>query len=184
MFNITKSLQSDYVPAKQLDISLKERFQFNLKMLRLVFEVFGLILIDFFHKFLSIFNPKEYENISNQLVLVTGGGNGLGRALCFRFAREGCNIAIVDIDIKSASKTALDIKETFNVNCKAFQCDISDYNAILKLKSEIENEMGSVQVLVNNAGLLYMSNFVKSDVDDMRKVVDVNLTSILMVRYF
>lgn len=182
MFRITESLQKDYVPAKELQISVKDRVQVHIFLLKLVFEICVQIVLDIVEKIVRIFKPQQVENISNQLALVTGGGNGLGRALSFRLAREGCNIAVVDIDMKSASKTAREIEEAHKVQCKAFECDISNFAAILKLKTEIENQMGSVDILVNNAGLLYMSNFVKSDVDDIQKVVDVNLTSQFWVR--
>jgi hypothetical protein len=177
MFSITNSLQKDYVPAKELEISLKDRVQVQIRVLKLTLEVILLILLELFDKILKVIKPPKIESISNQLALVSGGGNGLGRALCFRLAKEGCNIAIVDIDIKSATKTAQEIEEAFKVHCKAFQCDISIFSAISNLKTEIENQMGSVDILVNNAGLLYMSNFIKSDVGDVQKVVDVNLTS-------
>lgn len=184
MFSITKSLEKDYVPAKELQISLKDRIQQQVTLFKITFEIILLSLLDLFEKILSIFKPPECDKISNQLALVTGGGNGLGRALCFRLAREGCNIAIVDIDIKSATNTAHEIEEAFKVQCKAFQCDISNFSVISKLKTEIENQMGSVDILVNNAGLLYMSNFIKSEVGDIQKVVDVNLTAQFWVRNF
>lgn len=183
MFSITKSLEKDYVPAKELEITLKNRVQMQVKLFRLAFEILILIVLDLMEKVWKLFRSEEVENISNQLAVVTGGGNGLGRALSFRLAREGCNIAIVDIDIKSAEKTAQEIAEAFKVHCKAFECDISNFSAISKLKSEIENQMGSVDILVNNAGLLYMSNFMKSNVNDIQKVVDVNLTSQFWVSY-
>lgn len=182
MFSITKSLEKDYVPAKELQISLKDRVQQQMTLLKLTFEIILLVLVDLFDKILKIFNPTKSDIISNQLALVTGGGNGLGRALCFRLAREGCNIAIVDIDIKSATNTAHEIEGAFKVQCKAFHCDISNFSAVSKLKTEIENQMGSVDILVNNAGLLYMSNFIKSEVGDIQKVVDVNLTAQFWVR--
>ncbi|KAG5684993.1 hypothetical protein PVAND_014196 [Polypedilum vanderplanki] len=52
-------------------------------------------------------------------------------ALSMRFAKEGCKIAIADIDYKNAQKTAEEIKEKYKVDCKAFECDITNYSAIL-----------------------------------------------------
>lgn len=110
-----------------------------------------------------------------------GGANGIGKALCIRLAQEGCDLAIVDVDMQNAQATAKEIAIEFKVQCRAYLCDISDYSAIEKLKSDVENDMRPVDILVNNAGLLYMDHFINSDIKDIQKVVDVNFTSQLMV---
>ena len=128
-----------------------------------------------------LFIPRKPADVSKQLALVTGGGNGMGRAFCFRLAKEKCDIAVVDIDYQSALRTASEIQEEFKVKCRAFQCDISDYAAVLELKNKVELEMRPIDILVNNAGLLYMSDFLTSDMKDIKRVVDVNVTSQIMV---
>ncbi|XP_070502254.1 estradiol 17-beta-dehydrogenase 11-like [Chironomus tepperi] len=128
-----------------------------------------------------LFIPRTPVDVSKQLALVTGGGNGMGRAFCFRLAKEKCDIAVVDIDYQSALRTATEIQEQFNVKCKAFQCDISDHAAVLELKNKVESEMRPIDILVNNAGLLYMSDFLTSNMKDIKRVVDVNVTSQISV---
>jgi len=128
-----------------------------------------------------LFIPQTPVDVSKQLALVTGGGNGMGRAFCFRLAKEKCDVAVVDIDYQAALKTAAEIEEEFKVKSRAFQCDISDYAAVLELKNKVESEMRPIDILVNNAGLLYMSDFLTSDMKDIKRVVDVNVTSQIMV---
>ncbi|KAG5676232.1 hypothetical protein PVAND_006081 [Polypedilum vanderplanki] len=69
--------------------------------------------------------------------------------------------------------------------CRAYQCDISKIEEIEKLKNDIESEMRGIDILVNNAGLIYVCNFFTSNVNDIKKVVEVNLTAhIAMTRTF
>lgn len=71
----------------------------------------------------DLVTPVQQKNISGQLALVTGGANGLGRAICLQLAKEGCNVAVVDIDETNAVKTAADC-EKFNVKAKAYKVNI------------------------------------------------------------
>lgn len=176
MFNVNKTVGKEYIPASEV-----KNKEILLPSIKIAWTALGLLILSILEALKNLIISQKPDNIANKLALVTGGGNGLGRALCFRLAKEGCDLAIVDIDIKNAVKTANEIKDLHKVNCIAFQCDVSDYASILKLKSDIESQMRSVDILVNNAGLLYMSNFVQSDIKDVRKVVDVNLTSHFLV---
>lgn len=180
MFSITESIQRDYVAAVVTSPG-QNKFSFSLNLFILVLKTILLTLVELVRIALSIFVPQKSVSIANQLALVTGGANGMGKAFCTRLAQEGCDLAIVDIDIRNARETAREIHDKFNVQCKAYQCDVSDYEAVEELKGKIENDMRAVDILVLNAGLLYMDNFIKSDIKDIQKTVDVNLTSQLMV---
>lgn len=154
----------------------------KLNRLSLVLKVFFLISSECFKKFLGLFTSTSKESLSNKLALVTGGANGLGRELCMKLAAEKCDLAVVDIDIETATNTAKEIEEKFEVQCRAFECDIADSFAIKKLKEKVESEMKSVDILVNNAGLIYYGDFLKCKREDMKRVVDVNLTGQILVK--
>jgi len=96
-------------------------------------------------------NPKC---IKGKLALVTGGGNGMGRAIALELASKGANVAIADIDIKAAQRTAEEIEKKFKVKSKAFKVDVSKHSEITQLKEDIESSIGFVDILINNAGLL------------------------------
>ena len=159
----------------------KSKGSYKLKLSLITYRVVLLSLYDLIVSLVKKFKPKRLENISKKLALVTGGGNGFGRCICFRLAQEGCDIAIADIDFKAACQTATDIQQKFKTICKPYHCDVSDKNAICKLKNDIESEMRGVDILVNNAGLLYMSNFLNCNVDDIERTVNVNFTSQMLV---
>ncbi|KAG5684991.1 hypothetical protein PVAND_014194 [Polypedilum vanderplanki] len=180
MENIRELTKGNYNRAEHSSVQVSVWTTFSI--------LFGATLITikvFFINLLKLFERKIPKDITNKVVLVTGGGNGLGRALSMRFAKEGCKIAIADIDYKNAQKTAEEIKEKYKVDCKAFECDITNYSAILKLKIDIENSLRPVDILVNNAGFLYSSLFLSCSVENIEKVIELNLTSqIKMTRTF
>lgn len=132
---------------------------------------------------------------------VTGAGNGIGKEIALRLAREGCNVAIADIDKKSAAKTASDIRELgvrskeYHVICCIYkkylffcwsynydQIDVADYKQINQLQKEIENDLGFVDILVNNAAILPVLSIREGSEEEIERIVKVNITSHYYVR--
>ncbi|KAL7051751.1 hypothetical protein ACKWTF_004595 [Chironomus riparius] len=177
MYNINELMERDYRPA----VNPQTNSSYKLTLLVVAFKVSIVIICDIFHWFINLFKSSVPENISKKLALVTGGGNGLGRSLCFRLAQEGCDVAVVDIDYKGACQTAAEIQEKYKIICKPYHCDVSDKNAIYKLKNDVEREMRGIDILVNNAGLVYTANFLTSDVEDIERAVKVNTLSQILV---
>lgn len=97
---------------------------------------------------------------------------------------EKCNVVIIDLNLNEAQKTASEISEKFNVKTAAYKVDVSNYDAIQKLKSDIEGSLGSVDILVNNAGILSTISLREGQPSDIQKVIDVNLTSHFWVNIF
>lgn len=133
-------------------------------------------------KFIEIFLGTIRKNLAGQIALVTGGANGLGRAIACELAQKKCNIAICDINFDEASKTAEFIIKTYNVSAKAFKVDVSSAEQIEKLKNDIESSLGPVDILVNNAGILPLISLREGSPKDIQKIIDVNLTSHFWVR--
>ncbi|XP_050098396.1 uncharacterized oxidoreductase YoxD-like [Anopheles aquasalis] len=120
--------------------------------------------------------PPKKKSIVGQTALVTGGGNGLGRALCLRLAKEGCNVAVVDIDMVGAQRTVSDVRK-LGVKAEAFLADIANYEEVEKLKLAVEDALGPVDILVNNAGLLAISSITEGKPSDLQRILNVNLLS-------
>ncbi|XP_053687133.1 uncharacterized oxidoreductase YoxD-like [Sabethes cyaneus] len=138
------------------------------------------LMVDFFHAY--IWAPKK--SIRGQVALVTGGANGFGKALSIRLAKEGCSIAIADIDMVSAQKTAAELRQ-HGFRTEPFKADVSDPHSVHQLRLDVENKLGPVDILVNNAGLLTTFALSDASTEDVRKICDVNLMSHLwMVREF
>lgn len=113
-----------------------------------------------------------------------GGGSGLGKHIAIRLAQEGCNIAICDINLKLAQKTCEELKQNYNICSEAFKVDVSDKNQINELRKNIEEKMGNVEILVNNAGILSPLAILEGDDCDVQKVLDVNIASHFWVGEF
>lgn len=109
---------------------------------------------------------------------VTGGAQGLGRELCFKFAELGCSIACVDINDKASSETVETIKNTFpGVSAFSYHCDVRSKDDIHKLHEAVKKDLRQVDILVHNAGEVtsqYMTTFEDKYLDHM---IDLNLKS-------
>uniref|UniRef100_A0A8D8MQQ2 Short-chain dehydrogenase/reductase 3 n=1 Tax=Culex pipiens TaxID=7175 RepID=A0A8D8MQQ2_CULPI len=126
--------------------------------------------------FVRMFLPAQQKSIRGQVVLVTGGANGLGKALCERFAKEGCSVAVADIDLISAQKTAKELQQQ-GLKANAFKVDVADHKSVAQLRQDIEQSLGPVDVLVNNAGLLAMLSLAEGTPEDVQRILGVNLVS-------
>ncbi|XP_055544082.1 17-beta-hydroxysteroid dehydrogenase 13-like [Wyeomyia smithii] len=135
---------------------------------------FGLpILLN--HIFRTLVPPK-LKNVSGQTVLISGGGNGLGRALALEFADRGCNVIVVDIDLKAAEQTCVELREK-RVNAYAYRVDVSSYEQVQTLADDVHKHIGPVDILVNNAALVYFDFLQNTTPDMVNRTIDINVKS-------
>lgn len=113
------------------------------------------------------------RGLSGKRVILTGGGSGIGRSIALRFAEEGADVAIFDMDLDGGKETVRMIKEA-NGKATAYQVDITDRAQIDDAVAAVQKE-GPVDVLVNNAGWDRMVSFLETDADFWKKVIDINL---------
>ena len=101
-----------------------------------------------------------YPSLARKVVLITGGGSGIGAAFTEHFRRQGCSVAFFDIDDAASNALverlapagAADATAAVpNVRLRYFHCDITDIGQVRDRVAQVEAELGSVQVLVNNA---------------------------------
>lgn len=101
-----------------------------------------------------------------------------------KLAERGCNIAIADVDMKAAEQTAADIKVT-GVKSKAYRLDVSNYREIEPFYVQINEELGPVDILINNAGLIPFKSLQDDTIDNLERLIRVNINShILMTKTF
>ena len=107
--------------------------------------------------------------------LITGAGQGIGAAIALRLAKDGFNIAINDIG--TADSVAEKCRE-FGVKAECFPADVSDYSACEKLVNSVKEMFGSIDVLVNNAGITRDGLMARMKEDQFDDVVRVNQKSV------
>ncbi len=99
--------------------------------------------------------------LEQKTAFVTGGGSGLGRAVCLRLAREGARIAVLDINPAGGQETVAMIKEAGG-DGEFFNCDVTNAEIVKKTAAEIAERYGSIDLLVNNTGMAMESRQSKN----------------------
>ncbi|MDF3300859.1 SDR family oxidoreductase [Streptomyces tropicalis] len=122
---------------------------------------------------------RHADRFAGQLVLVTGAGSGIGRATACAFAEAGARVVAVDRDAEAAARTAELARLAGAQNAWAETVDVSDAAAMEKLARRTAAEYGTVDVLVNNAGIGLSGSFLDTSPEDWRKVLDVNLWGVI-----
>ena len=114
--------------------------------------------------------------IRGKVALVTGGAQNLGRADCLVLAEEGCHVAVVDLNGEAAEETAQLIRSKGGT-ARPYLCDIRERVQVRQTVEKIEQELGPVDLLVNNAGIVWTLAQLKDMNDDEWDLnLEVNLT--------
>jgi NAD(P)-dependent dehydrogenase (short-subunit alcohol dehydrogenase family) len=117
--------------------------------------------------------------LPGRVAVVTGGGDGIGRAACHHLASAGAKVCVLDRDGDKAASVAREIAEKDGA-ARAFVADVTDEAAMTAVFDEIGNAFGGVDVLVNNAGLAIRSAAIDMPIEDWNRVLSVNLTGMFV----
>jgi 3-dehydrosphinganine reductase len=112
----------------------------------------------------------------NKIIIITGGSSGVGKDLAVRLARLGAHLALIARDekkLKTAQKEIRDICSQART-IEIFPCDVSDSGAVNKTFSEIADRFGSMDILINSAGILRESYFELQSLDTFHEVININ----------
>lgn len=119
------------------------------------------------------------ERFAGRLVLVTGAAGGIGEATALAFAAAGARVIAVDRDGEGAARTAATARRRGAAEAAAMTCDVSDEAAMEKLAAAVADAHGTVDVLVNNAGIGLAGPFLDTTPEEWRRVLDVNLWGVI-----
>ncbi|XP_064640819.1 epidermal retinol dehydrogenase 2-like [Lineus longissimus] len=134
-----------------------------------------LFMKDIFVAICKVVVPAKFrkKSISGQTVLVTGAGSGIGRLMAVRFATQGCNLVIWDINKEGLEETAKFI-QTFGGRVSSYICDVSKRETIYLVAAKVKVEVGDVDILVNNAGIVTGKSFMECQDTQILRTFDVN----------
>lgn len=113
--------------------------------------------------------------LNDRVAIVTGGGQGLGRAICLRLAKEGCHVVIADIQEKGINETIKVIKQTNGKRAYGIITDITNEVQVINMVNTAVSNFGKLDIMVSNAGILKSEAVEDFPADQWKKVIDVNL---------
>ena len=116
--------------------------------------------------------------LENKTAIITGATRGIGRGIAVEFAKQGANVAFTyssSVDAANALETELN---ALGIKAKGYQSNAAEFGTAQDLAKEILKEFGSIDVLVNNAGITKDNLLMRISEDDFDKVIQVNLKSV------
>ena len=115
------------------------------------------------------------EALQGKVALVTGGGRGIGRGIALKLAEAGAAVAIGDIDTDQAEQSAEELKREYG-RAAFFQVDVTKEESIDNAVRKILEEFNQIDILINNAGIMYRTRILDISIEDWTNTLLVNLT--------
>jgi len=118
---------------------------------------------------------KERRSLSGKVVAITGGARGIGKTTAVALVRKGCRVAIGDLDVELAEQTA----QSLGGGTIALSLDVTDRESFTSFLYEAERQIGPIDVLINNAGIMPIGRFADEDDPTARRMIDINLHGVI-----
>ena len=120
------------------------------------------------------------QRFAGKNVLISGGGSGIGHAICLRLAAEGANVILIDKDLKGGQSVEQELKLQ-NTKVLFVQADITSEADVEKVHKEATLFFGTIDVLVNNAGAAFAENYAMTTLENWNQDIALNLTGHYML---
>jgi NAD(P)-dependent dehydrogenase (short-subunit alcohol dehydrogenase family) len=119
---------------------------------------------------------KSVRSLNGQVVAITGGARGIGRATAAALIAQGARVAIGDVDAPLAEKTASELGS----GTMGLPLDVTDRSSFAEFLDEVERELGPLDVLVNNAGIMPIGPFIDETDAIAERLVDINIHGVIV----
>jgi meso-butanediol dehydrogenase/(S,S)-butanediol dehydrogenase/diacetyl reductase len=116
--------------------------------------------------------------LAGKVALVTGGGRGIGRGIALRLARDGADVALVDLGEEGINAVADEIAE-IGSKASTFTADVSDRDRVFAAVDHAESTLGGFDIMVNNAGIALVAPLLDTTPEDVAKIWAVNVDGVL-----
>lgn len=115
-------------------------------------------------------------NLTGKVAVITGAGQGIGEAVANAFAQAGASVVVADLNYDNAQKVARHLTATYKTDAMAAKVDVSDNDSVEKMFADVFARFGSIEILVNNAGIVQAATpFEEISDRDWDRVLNVNL---------
>ncbi len=119
------------------------------------------------------------DRLKDKVAIVTGAGQGIGKGIATRLAKENCSVIVSDLNEENAQKVADEINQS-GQKAIVVKCDVSVKAEVDNLINKAVENFGKLDILVNNAGIYPFKPFTEMTEEDWDKVLDVNLKSVFL----
>ena len=114
---------------------------------------------------------KAERNLVGQIVAITGGARGIGKSTAQTLTRAGMKVAIGDLDGPLAAQTASEI----GAGTIGLQLDVTDFDSFSNFVAAVEEQMGPIDVIINNAGIMQLGPYLDEDMATTKRMIDINI---------
>lgn len=118
---------------------------------------------------------KQRQHLSGKVVAITGGARGIGKATATALVRKGCRVAIGDVHLDLAEETAAEL----GAGTIALPLDVTDRASFAAFLDAAERELGPLDVLMNNAGIMPVTDFTEESDDSIRRQIEINVYGLI-----
>lgn len=116
-------------------------------------------------------------HLTGKTAVVTGGAQGIGKAMAKAFAAEGCHVAVCDINKEALAAAKEEFLQSGHELYTA-QLDVCDNGAVCDFASDVSAKYGTLDIWINNAGILFPKPVLEQELSDFERVIRVNLSSV------
>ena len=118
--------------------------------------------------------------LDGKVAVITGGAQGIGKNITTALAEAGASVAIADLNLETAEKTAEEIEKATGQKVIALEVDVTDPNQVDQMIEKVISELGSLDIAVNNAGATINGDSEDMSLEDWKKIIDLNLTGVFI----
>lgn len=119
-------------------------------------------------------------SLKGKTALITGAGRGIGRATAIALAKEGVNLGLIGLNMSNLEKATEELQQ-YDVQISAATADVADLDAVHHAVDHIKSDLGSIDILINNAGIAKFGGFLDLTPEEWEKIIRVNLMGVYNV---